>query len=394
MTFEIGDNFTSKCASKVVEFTKSNPDPAYAVFTNTASASIKIHSAIEDALDSAGLLSDVVLVHGSLSPEEKFHLCRAFCDISTRSKSKSNTKGLVGTSSCDTGLDHLLLLFIILCELPRDLLSYIQRRGRAGRQGEEAKCHLMASFSDYSFTAIQIEASIHSSNGNKHLTTAERAKVAYVKKQELHSMMQFLCLNRGCWHCRIEDYCSRGYLVNANIPHGDIFPPCRTMCPVCCGEWLEYFKPISIQGFIHCMELDNIANAFPIPIREYKSSIVSLFWNNALGIQLIYDRKKGGTIKQYNVQALLMQLFTIGIFEFSDIDKDGNGYIRIVRDPTIQSYYGADGKVIQLTSYMNRYKNFNAYKGLALIHDSKRKTTCYDLLHVQKESTNEINTAE
>jgi superfamily II DNA helicase RecQ len=145
-----------------------------------------------------------------------------------------STKGLVGTSSCDTGLDHLLLLFIILCEFPRDLLSYIQRRGRAGRQGEAAKCHLMASFSDYSFTAIQIEASIHSSNGNK----------------------------------------------------------------------------------------------------------------------------------------------------------------RIVRDPTMQSYYGADGKVIQITSYMNRYKNFNAYKGLALIHDSKRRATCYNLVHDQKESTNEINTAE
>jgi hypothetical protein len=91
MTFEIGDNFTSKCASKVVEFTKSNPDPAYAVFTNTAVASIKIHSAIEDALDSAGLFSDVVLVHGSLSLEEKFHLCHAFCDISTQSKSKSKS---------------------------------------------------------------------------------------------------------------------------------------------------------------------------------------------------------------------------------------------------------------------------------------------------------------
>jgi ATP-dependent DNA helicase RecQ len=167
---EIGDKFSSKCAARIVEFTKSQPDQAYAVFTNTASASIKVHAAIKDALDSAGLSSDVVLVHGSLSPEEKSHLCRAFCDISMKSKLKSNTKGLVGTSSCDTGLDHMLLLFIILCELPRDLLSYIQRRGRAGRQGEQATCHLMASFQDFSFTAVQIESSIHSNQSIKHLT--------------------------------------------------------------------------------------------------------------------------------------------------------------------------------------------------------------------------------
>jgi hypothetical protein len=384
MTFEIGDKFTSKCATRVVEFTNSQPDPAYAVFTNTASSSIKIHAAIEEALDSAGLSSDVVLVHGSLSPEEKFHLCRAFCDISTRSKSKSNTKGLVGTSSCDTGLDHLLLLFIILCELPRDLLSYIQRRGRAGRQGEEATCHLMASFNDYSFTAIQIESSVHVSNTNEHLTSSERVSVADVKRQELQTMMRLLCLNHGCWHCRIEDYCSRGHLINAHIPYGETFPPCKTMCPVCIGSWIDFFKPISIQGFIHFMELPEVTNAFPIRITAYKSSIVSMIWKNDLGIQLIYDRKKSTTIKQFHVQALVMQLFTLGIFEFADIDNDGNGCIRLTRDKTIQRFKGANDTIIPVTLYTYRYKNYHAYRGVALIPDNRRKDSCHDLLHCTK----------
>jgi hypothetical protein len=203
-----------------------------------------------------------------------------------------------GTSSCDTGLDHMLLLFIILCELPRDLLSYIQRRGRAGRQGEQATCHLMASFQDFSFTAVQIESSIHSNQSNKHLTSSERNAVADVKREEMQTMMRLLCLNNGCWHCRIEDYCSRGHLINAHIPYGETFPPCKTMCPVCTGSWLEFFKPISIQGFIHFMELPDVANAFPIRITNYKSSFVSLLWNSDLGIQLIYDRKKSATIKQ------------------------------------------------------------------------------------------------
>jgi hypothetical protein len=81
------------------------------------------------------------------------------------------------------------------------------------------------------------------------------------------------------------------------------------------------FTAVQIKSSIHSNQSNSITN--------YKSLFVSLLWNSDFGIQLIYDRKKSATIKQYHVQALAMQLFTLGFFEFTDIDKDGNGFIRI-----------------------------------------------------------------
>jgi hypothetical protein len=87
-----------------------------------------------------------------------------------------------------------------------------------------------------------------------------------------------------------------------------------------------------------------------------------------------------------------MQLFTLGFFEFTDIDKDGNGFIRITRDKIVHRFNGADDIVIPVTSYSYRYKNYSAYRGIALIPDNKRKDKCYDLLHSTKQSKNKTVT--
>jgi hypothetical protein len=54
--------------------------------------------------------------------------------------------------------------------------------------------------------------------------------MAEVKRQELQTMMRLLCLDHGCWHCLIEDYCSRVHLINAQlIPYVETFHARQTV---------------------------------------------------------------------------------------------------------------------------------------------------------------------
>eukprot|EP00956_Cyclotella_meneghiniana_P021304 scaffold38634_cov61-Cyclotella_meneghiniana.AAC.5 len=110
MNMEISSTFTTSSSNRILDFVKSNDTAAFAVFSNTAAMASKLYSHAEDALNKAAIVTDVVLVHGSLSPQEKFYLTRAFCQISTSTTSKHNVRGLFGTSASDTGLDHPYLL--------------------------------------------------------------------------------------------------------------------------------------------------------------------------------------------------------------------------------------------------------------------------------------------
>ena len=379
MSLQITSQFSQRTAALVVDLMKRDDSSSFAVFTNIARLAEKLHAAIEDAFDSANQLIDVVLVHGAQSPEEKFHFCRAFCTLSTTDGHKSNIKGLVGTSSCDTGLDHPSLVNLILCQLPRDLLSFIQRRGRAGRHGEESTCHLMISFSDFSFTAIQILEGVHKNPTNEHMTSTDRQQLSSVKLSELMCMLKLVAMKGACWHSQIENYCARGYL--SPVPRDlDLFPNCETKCPICTNDWQQLFKPVSIQGFIAFMDLEHTTRALPINVTSYNTDeFIQLFWSNPKALKLIFDRQKG-TIKQYHVQAFALQLFAAGMFEFSDVKADGKCFIRVVRDQIRQQIRLPNGELQTKYSYLERFKNYNAYWGFNVINDGDRTNIISDIL--------------
>eukprot|EP00956_Cyclotella_meneghiniana_P009044 scaffold12414_cov84-Cyclotella_meneghiniana.AAC.5 len=121
---QVSSVFTTSTSSRILKFVKNNDEAAFALFSNTAAMASKLYSHTEDALNGARSLTDIVLVHGSLSPHEKFYLTNAFCKISTTT-TKYNVHGLFGTSASDTGLDHPHLLMLVLSQLPRDMHSLI-----------------------------------------------------------------------------------------------------------------------------------------------------------------------------------------------------------------------------------------------------------------------------
>jgi hypothetical protein len=100
----------------------------------------KLYDSLKSTLNKSNLPPvDVLLVYGGQHLLEKFHHTRVFTTNAIQLEdSELNIRGMLANASGDTGVDHPRLIFPVLCQLPRDMQSYIQRRGRLGRQGQES----------------------------------------------------------------------------------------------------------------------------------------------------------------------------------------------------------------------------------------------------------------
>jgi hypothetical protein len=356
MRLDFTANYGTITNSKVIDFLKNNDDDgAFVVYTNTASLAKKLHMGLKDALNASDLPPvDILCVHGSQHALEKFHYTRAFCTNAVSNIHPDlNIRGLLSTNTGDTGLDHPHLTFKIMCELPRDMHSLIQRRGRCGRQGEESICYLVMNLNDYLFTAVNIETSVHRNKDNSHLTAEERRMVFDTKVDEFGAVSSFVSMNRGCWHSRIESFCSNGYLTSSSIEPSDEFPVCIDKCPICTEEWSKTFKPVDVMGIIHFFDSNYATRSFPMAISSYQCpDLANLIWKNEVAIQLIYDRMPG-TIAKYNVEALIVQLLNIKVLEISKVTTDGHGEIVLGREKINDSEFFTD-----------KYKNKEIYTGI------------------------------
>lgn len=319
-------------------------------------------------------------MHGSQSSLEKFHYTRVFTSQSNELiQSGINLRGFVGTSAIDAGLDHPNLACEVICQTPRDLHSYIQRRGRVGRSGEPATCHLCINFDDFMYIAGQVLVDHHVQPHNKHLQVREREIVARVKFDELMTFIRLVALQNGCWHCKIESFCSRGYLPMGPIPSGSPhFPPCKNQCPECTGKIKKYFRPFSISGLIHFLDSNLSSRSFPIRFVKLPcQDLVELVWTNKVAMKLIYDRV-AGTVKRFNVEALMLQLIAVGVLQFSNVTKVGSGMIVLAREK----------QSIQHMS-VERYKRRGVYTPLITLDDSKDRQ--YPFLDVLQNGSYSLN---
>jgi superfamily II DNA helicase RecQ len=371
MHLDFNSCYSSAANSKILAFFERDHQNSLVVYSNTAAQAKKSYLSLKTALDESTLPPiGVLLLHGAQHILEKFHYTRLFCQNSLEGL---DFRGLIGTSAGDIGIDHPRLVFQVLLQLPRDMHSLIQRRGRLGRQGQDSESHLVMSLSDFFYTSANIEASRHKNDDNEHLDSQERETIHRARKDEFFAISSLVSLNLGCWHCRIERFCALGYHVHQAISKTDPnYPPCLDKCPICTGSWNKIFKPIFLHGLIHFLDSDYASRAFPMAVTDHKCEALSnLIWKNDDAIALIYDRKRG-TIQKSNVDALVMQLLTLRIIIFDKIDNKGSGIIALAREKSPYSPFNE-----------YRYKNVNAYYGIktARIADGKeRKNKYHELL--------------
>ena len=98
--------------------------------------------------------------------------------------------------------------------------------------------------------------------------------------------------------------------------------------------------------------------------------LIDLIWTNDAALKLIYDRR-AGTIKRYNVEALLFQLFSVGVLHFSQVTKHGSGIVILTREKA---------SIHQLN--VERYKMRDVYTSInTLAEETKRKYPYDTVLH-------------
>ena len=321
-------------SNRVLEHLRNHPSSVFC-FANTKPIADKITLAIEKKISEQDeVVADAVQITGAMDKRGKGIGIRLFTGALT--VDGMSPRICVATNAGDMGIDHPDAQLIVNFGFVEDCSTFVQRRGRASRRGEDAAMHTNISLVSYLYlvkrlsdtSSIADEDDVDSTAAgfnNSELSTPSRQNAASKKifgkyalsndelkktrSEQLRDFMDvadLLCLSKGCVHWRIESFCHTGTLSECT----DVNDRCDGKCPICSGDFSSTFLPVNQDGVRSFLERCDVfrggkANADGLIACIWKSDALA---KSVFGLQL-------ASIHKYNIEAMFLQLLATRLIE-------------------------------------------------------------------------------